>query len=440
MQFKHLKKSDSELYRYIVSEIKRQNETINLIASENFVSPAILEALGSELTNKYSEGYPGKRYYPGNFYYDKIENLARERALKLFKLNPKNWEVNVQPYSGSPANMAVYFALLKPKDVILGMALANGGHLTHGHKASFSGKLYKAVQYGINPKTGIIDYKEVEKLAKKYKPKIIVSGASAYPGKIDFKKFGEIAKKVGAYHLADISHIAGLVAAELHPSPFPYADVVTMTTHKTLRGPRGAVIFARRKNFQFPRLRRGFDGQAISNFQKNKFNLAEAIDRAVFPNLQGGPHNNNIAAIAAAFKEALEPTFKNYQKQIIRNSKVLAKELKKRGFEIVAGGTDNHLMLVDLRKLGISGKEVENVLEKSGIIANRNAISGDTNYVNPGGIRIGTPSITTRGMKEKEMIKIAGFIERILIKKENPSKIKKETLSFCKKFPIYLCK
>ncbi len=407
MKFNFLKKSDSRLHKLIISEIKRQNETINLIASENFVS---LEILGSPLTNKYSEGYPGKRYYPGNQYYDEIEKLCQERVLKAFGLSPKKWNVNVQPYSGSTANLAIYLSLLtqnsklkNSKIDILGMSLASGGHLTHGHKVSFSGKLFKAVQYSVNQKTGLIDYGEVEKIAKKYRPKIIVSGASAYPRKIDFQKFGKIAEKVGAYHLADISHIAGLISAGLHQSPFSYADIVMTTTHKTLRGPRAAVLFSKKS-------------------------ISEAINKAIFPGLQGGPHNNIVAAIALTFGEALKPRFKNYQKQIIKNAKVLAKELKNYGFNLITNGTDNHLILIDLKNLGMNGLEAEKRLEEAGVIANRNSIFGDVSPFKPSGLRLGTPAITARGMKEKEIKKIARLIWRILIKKEDIRTIRKEVL------------
>ncbi len=420
MKFSRLKKTDNLLYKLIISEIKRQNETINLIASENFVAPEILEVLGSPLTNKYSEGYPGKRYYPGNFYYDEIEKLAQERALKAYGLSDKNWSVNVQPYSGSSANLAVYLALMEREDVLMGMSLASGGHLTHGHKISFSGKLFKSVQYGVGP-DGLIDYREIEKLAKKRRPKIIVSGASAYPRKIDFKKIGEIAKSVGAYHLADISHIAGLIAAGLHQSPFSCADIVTTTIHKTLAGPRAAVIFSRK----------------IKTISDSKIMLHDAIDKAIFPGLQGGPHNNVIAAIALAFGETLKPKFKNYQKQIVKNAEILAKELKKCGFNLVAGGTDNHLLLIDLKKLGIGGLEAEKRLERAGIIANRNSVFGDFSPYKPSGLRLGTPAATARGMKEKEMKKIAEWINALLVKNSAPLAIKKEVLTFLKKYAIY---
>lgn len=416
---------DKILENLIKKETARQKETINLIASENFASPEILNIVGSPLMNKYSEGYAigGKRYYPGNQYYNEIENLAIKRAKKVFKLG-NNWHVNVQPYSGSPANLEIYLALLgapiskkKNQTDIMGMSLATGGHLSHGHKVNFSGLAYNVVQYGVDKKTGLIDFKEIEKMAKKYKPKIIVSGATAYPRKIDFKKFGQIAKKIGAYHMADISHIAGLIAASLHQSPFAYADVVMTTTHKTLRGPRAAVIFCKKE-------------------------LADKIDKAVFPGMQGGPHNNTIAAIAQAFFEAKQPAFKKYQKQVIKNSRAIAESLKKLGFNLITSGTDNHLMLIDLKNspnllgMRINGLEAEKKLEKIGILVNRNSIPGDTSPFRPSGLRLGTPAMTTRRMKEKQMKNIAELIYKVLIKGENPNLIRKEVKKLCKKFPV----
>jgi len=400
---------DKKLWQIIEEEIKRQKETLEFIPSENFVDLETLFIVGSPLMNKYAEGYPGKRYYPGNKFIDEIENLAKERALKAFKLDPNEWSVNVQPYSGSPANLAVYLGLINPGETIMGLNLFHGGHLTHGHKVSYTGKLFNSVQYGV--KESSIDYEELEKLALEHKPKIIISGTTAYPRILDFKKFHQISKKVGAYHIADIAHIAGLVVANLHPSPFPYADVITMTTHKTLRGPRGAVIFMRKE-------------------------LEEKINKSVFPGLQGGPHMHTIAGIAYAFGRALKKDFYNYQKQILKNSKKLAEELIKRGFELYTGGTDNHLMMIDLKPLDLDGKTAEALLEKANIIANRNSLPSDTSPFNPSGIRLGTPAITSRGMKEKEMIKIAEFFERILIKKEKPEKIKKEVIELTKKFPL----
>ena len=419
---KLLKKFDKELFNLVSKEIKRQKETIDLIASENIVPEVVLEVLGSPLVNKYSEGYPFKRYYPGNFYYDQIEILAQKRALKAFNLKENEWAVNVQPYSGSPANLEVYNALLNPNDALMGMSLNSGGHLTHGHFINFSGKIYKAIQYGLNPKTELIDYLEVEKLAKKYKPKIIVCGTTSYPRKIDFQKFAAIAKKVNAYLIADISHIAGLILAGLHPNPFKYCDIVTTTTHKTLRGPRGALIFINKKS---------------KIAKKQKVDLETLINKSVFPQMQGGPHNNVTASIALMFKLAKQKSFKNYQIQIIKNSKTLAEELKKYGFRLVSNGTDNHLMVVDLKNFGIDGIEAEKILEKANILANRNVVLGDLKPFRPSGIRIGTPTVTSRGMKEKEMKIIAQFIYRLLVKKENSEEIKKEVLRFLKKFPIY---
>ncbi len=409
---------DKKVEKLINLEKKRQKETINLIASENFVSGDVLEALGTVLTNKYSEGYPGKRYYPGNKYYDEIENLTKERALNLFGLNPEEWASNVQAYSGSPANFEIYSALLEPGDKLMGMALTSGGHLTHGHKVSLTGKFWKAIQYVVKD-DGWIDYEAVEELALKEKPKIIVSGFTAYPRAIDFKRFGEIARKTGAYHLADISHIAGLIAAGLHPSPFPYADVVMTTTHKTLRGPRGAVILANRKS-------------QIAN--RYGIDLSNAIDKAVFPGLQGGPHNNVTAAKAVAFYEALQPNFKKYQAQIIKNAKALAEELIKLGFHLVTGGTDNHLMLIDLKKSGsplnkLDGTGAEKKLEEVGIIANRNTVPGDTSAFKPSGLRLGTPAVTTRGLKEKDMKRIAKLLYAALTDSDVSSIRKAVTLT-----------
>ncbi len=397
---------DIKLEKLIKEEIKRQEETLDLIASENFASHEIQKILGSPLTNKYSEGYPGKRYYPGNEYYDKIENLAQDRALKLFKLNAEKWNVNVQPYSGSPANVAVYLALAEPGDTIMGMKLASGGHLTHGHKVSITGRFWKSVQYGVNLKTGLIDYDDVYRLARKIKPKIIISGFTAYPRKFNFKKFGEIAKSVGAYHLADISHIAGLVAGGAHSAPFPYADVVMTTTHKSLRGPRGAIIFSRKE-------------------------ISSKIDKAVFPGMQGGPHNNVTAAKAAAFQEALKPTFKTYAHQIVKNARALAEELKKLGFTLVSGGTDTHLILVDMRCFGLDGSEAEKRLEKANIIANRNSVPDDTSPFRPSGVRLGTPALTTRGMKEPEMKQLANLIYGAV---HNRVGTKMEVLKLAKRF------
>ena len=420
---------DAPLNDLLKKEIRRQETTINLIASENYASPEVLRFLGSPLTNKYSEGYPEKRYYPGNVYCDAIEKLAQERALKVFRLKAGSWSVNVQPYSGSPANLAIYFALLnapspdagkrKFKSDILGFSLSSGGHLTHGHKANFSGKIFKSVQYGADPKSGLIDYEKLAALAKKHRPKIIVSGATAYPRKIDFRKIGAITESVGAYHLADISHIAGLVSAGLHPSPFPHCDVVMTTIHKTLRGPRAAAIFSRK-----------------SATGERRAAISDLIDRAVFPGTQGGPHDNAVAAMARAFGEALTPAFKKYQKQIVKNAAALADSLQKSGFRLVSGGTDNHLLLIDLKNLGMDGLTAERRLEKSGITANRNALFGDASPFRPSGIRLGTPAVTTRGMKEKEMEKIGGWIRGILTGENRPGAVKIEVGKMLKNFPL----
>ncbi len=402
----------------IEKEKCRQIETINLIPSENYPSKAVLEMMGTILISKYSEGYPGKRYYAGNEIYDQIELLAQKKAKEIFNLpagkagTGNNYHVNVQPYSGTPANLAVYLAVLNFGDKIMGMNLSCGGHLSHGHKVNFSGRAYKIIQYGVNQETGRINYDEIRKLAKKYKPKLIISGATAYPRKINFRKFHQIAKEAGAISMADISHIAGLIVADLHPSPFPFTDIVTTTTHKTLRGPRGAVIFC-----------------------KNKF--ASAIDKAVFPGIQGGPHNNITAAKLVCFEEAKKPTFRKYQKQVLKNANVLAEELKNYGFNLISGGTDNHLILIDLRDKKITGKEAEERLEKAGIIVNRNTIPDDFRKpFNPSGIRLGTPAITTRGMKEKEMEKIAEWINRVINNKEEVEKVSKEIKNLSKKFKI----
>ncbi|MFA6297261.1 MAG: serine hydroxymethyltransferase [Candidatus Paceibacterota bacterium] len=388
---------DSEINLLLKAEKARQKKVINLIASENYVSKDVLEVLGSELTNKYSEGYPGKRYYGGNEIVDKIELLAQKRALKLFGLSPKNWAVNVQPLSGSPANLAVYLATI-PIDgtgKILGMALDNGGHLTHGHKASATGKFFKQISYGVDPKTEVIDYGNLMIQAIKEKPHIIVAGFTAYPRKVDWKKFREIADACGALLMVDMSHVAGLIAGKAYPSPFPYADIVTTTTHKSLRGPRSAMIFSKIDSRELPK----------------------KIDKAVFPGLQGGPHNNQIAGIAVALKEASTPAFKIYAKQVMKNAKVLAETLKKKGWRIVSGGTDSHMVLVDtwMNGKGISGTEASDRLEKAGIIVNKNTIPGETrSSFDPSGIRLGTCAETTRGKKEKDFTKIAEKIDKVL--------------------------
>ncbi len=389
---------DKQIEKLIKAEEKRQKEVINLIASENYVSKDVLEALGSVFTNKYAEGYADARYYGGNEIVDELEKLCIDWALKLFKLSSRKWAVNVQPLSGSPANLAVYLALVSPNGKIMGMELSHGGHLTHGHKVSASGKFWQQISYGVDKKTEQLNYDEIKKIALKEKPDIIVAGFTAYPRKIDWKKFREIADACGAYLMVDMSHIAGLVAGGVHSSPFPYADMVTTTTHKTLRGPRSGMIFSR----------------------IDKRELNKKIDKAVFPGLQGGPHINQIAGIAVALKEAMTPEFKKYSKQIIVNTKTLAQELKKLGWRIVSGGTDNHLLLIDVVESTsgkLSGKEASARLEKEGIIVNKNTIPFDVrNPADPSGLRLGTAAETTRGKKEKDFIKIAQSIDQILRK------------------------
>ncbi len=393
---------DREIRQLINAEIKRQKKAINLIASENFVSTEVLRVLGSELVNKYAEGYPGARYYGGNKIIDEIEELCRKRALKLFKLKSSDWAVNVQPYSGSPANLAVYLGLVKPGGKIMGMSLASGGHLTHGHKVSATGQFWQSISYDLDPKTECLNYEMIRALALKEKPAVIIAGFTAYSREIDWVKFREIADACGAYLMVDMSHIAGLVAGGAHLSPFFtrkgefLADVVTTTTHKTLRGPRAALIFSRRDERDLPK----------------------KIDKAVFPGLQGGPHQNQIAGVAVALLEAQDPKFKIYAKQVIKNAKVLAKEFKKRGWRVVSGGTDNHLILLDVfgsTKGRLSGKEASERLEQAGIIVNKNTIPFDTRKpADPSGIRLGAAAETTRGKKEKDFIKIAEKIDKIL--------------------------
>lgn len=399
---------DKKIAKLLLAEKKRQESVVNLIASENYVSEDILTSLGSETTNKYAEGYPGKRYYAGNVIVDQIENLAIARALKLFKLNLKKWGVNVQPLSGSPANIAVYQALIKPGAKIMGMDLSHGGHLTHGHAVSFSGKFWKQVPYTVDQKTEKLDYEALMKIAKTEKPAIIVAGYTAYSRKINWKKFREIADAVGAYLLVDMSHIAGLVAAGVHASPFKYADVVTTTTHKTLRGPRGGMIFARKDIFLTKKLKSG----------KIKYeSLFDLIQKSVFPGMQGGPHINQIAGIAVALAEANTIKFKKYAEQVVKNTKALAGELKKLGWRIISGGTDNHVFLMDVwnKGNGITGKQASDKLEAEGVILNMNTIPYDTRTpFNPSGVRIGCAAETTRGKKERDMIKLAKRIDRIL--------------------------
>ncbi len=412
MDKKYIQKEDRAIYDIITLEEKRQKEGIELIASENYVSPAILEAMGSILTNKYSEGYPGKRYYGGNQIIDQAENLAIERAKKLFGAE----HVNVQPLSGSPANLAVYMALLKPGDKVLGFSLDQGGHLSHGHPLNFSGLLYTIIPYFVDKKTELIDMDEVEKIALKEKPKMILAGFSAYSRNMDWKRFKKIADKIGAVTFADIAHIAGLIAGGQLESPVPYFDVVSTTTHKTLRGPRGAMIMCREA-------------------------FAKDINRAVFPGVQGGPHDHINAAKAIAFGEALKPSFKSYSAQVIKNAKALAEALQKRGYRIVSGGTDNHLMLVDVfGSNGIPGKEAEHALEEVNISINKNMIPFDPRKpFDPSGVRLGTPAVTTRGMKEKHMETIARLIDEALKNKDSQAqlnKIKKEVIEFSLQFPV----
>jgi len=410
-----LRKIDPQIYNLYKKEKQRQETSLEMIPSENHSSSAVREALGSILTDKYAEGYPKKRYYAGLEHYDQLETLCQERAKKLFKVP----YVNVQPYSGSPANHAVYFALLNPGDTVMGMHLFHGGHLTHGWKVNFSAKYYNSVQYTVDKKTHLLNYSEIEKLAKKHKPKLIWVGATAYPRIFNWKKLGEIADKVKAYIAADIAHIAGLIVGGVHPTPVPYVHIITTTTHKTLRGPRGGMIMITKKGL------------------KKDPQLPQKIDKAVFPGLQGGPHMNNIAAIAVCLKEAATPAFKKYARQIIKNSKALAKELKGYGFNLITGGTDNHLLLIDLRNKGISGKEAQLRLEKAGITINKNTIPYDPNPpFNPSGIRLGTPAITTRGMKEKEMKRIAKWINEVISDEKLIPKIRKEVKNLCKKFPL----
>jgi len=407
-----LSEVDPEVAVTIADEERRLAYNLEMIASENFVSEAVLEAMGSVLTNKYAEGYPGKRYYGGCEFVDVVENLARERAKQIFGCE----HVNVQPHSGSQANMAVYLAALNYGDTILGMNLAHGGHLTHGHPLNFSGRSYKIVPYGVTADTEEIDYDELERLAHEHKPRLVLCGASAYSRIIDFERIGRIARDVGAYSMADIAHVAGLVAAGLHPSPVPHMDFVTTTTHKTLRGPRAGMVMCREQ------------------FQKE-------VDRAVFPTIQGGPLMHVVAAKAVCFKEAAEAGFKDYQSQVIANAKVLAEELSNAGFRIVSGGTDNHLMLVDVFVRGLTGSQAEKALELSAITVNKNAIPFDTQPpMKASGIRVGTPALTTRGMQETEMKHIAAFISEVLAAPEDEAvhkSVRDRVKELCERFPIY---
>ena len=407
-----LKRMDPEVARAIEAEIEREKNTLVLIASENYASRAVMEATASVMTNKYAEGYPKKRYYGGCDYVDIVERLAIERARKLFRSE----YANVQPHSGSQANMAVYFSFLKPGDTILGMDLSHGGHLTHGSPVNFSGNFFKVVSYGLHEKSQLIDYDQVEDLAKKHKPKMVVAGASAYPRVIDFHRFREIASRVGAYFMADIAHIAGLVVAELHPSPVNEADFITSTTHKTLRGPRGGLILSEER-------------------------YGPSLDKGLFPGIQGGPLMHIIAAKAVCFGEALRPEFRHYQQQVVRNARTLAEELAGTGFELISGGTDNHLLLIDLSARGLSGLEAERALGAAGLVVNKNVVPSDQRGPRvTSGLRIGTPAVTTRGMKEEEMRIIARLIRRVLEHPEQEAvhqQVRAAVVELCREFPIY---
>ena len=410
MDFKNLVKVDEEIYSLVEKELEREQDGIELIASENFASEAVMEAMGSYLTNKYAEGYPSKRYYGGCQVVDEVEELARERAKKLFGAE----HANVQPHSGSQANMAVYFTILQPGDTVLGMNLSHGGHLTHGSAVNFSGRLYNFVSYGVNKETERIDYEEVRRLALEYKPKLIVAGASAYSRIIDFKKLKEICDEVAAYFMVDMAHIAGLVATGAHPSPVPYADFVTSTTHKTLRGPRGGLILCKEK-------------------------YAKALDKNIFPGIQGGPLMHTIAAKAVCFKEALQPEFKEYIDRVVKNCKVLAEELVKYDFKLVSNGSDNHLILIDLNNKDITGKDAEKRLDSIGITVNKNTVPNETKspFVTSG-VRIGTAAVTTRGFDEEDMKEVAALInDAIENKDENLSSLKNRVKALCSKHPLY---
>ncbi len=422
MKFANVQKTDPEVYGAIVKELDRQRNVVELIASENIVSKAVLETVGSHLTNKYSEGMPFKRYYGGNDFIDITEDLARQRAMKLFGAE----HANVQPHSGSQANAEAYFAMLELKDKILAMDLSHGGHLTHGSPVSFSGKFYDFIHYGIDKETEQIDIDAVRKIALAEKPKMIVAGASAYPRFIDFKPFREIADEIGAYLMVDMAHIAGPIAAKLHPDPVPYADVITTTTHKTLRGPRGAMILCKTEDRFRP---------------DDKKNLAQKIDFSVFPGMQGGPLDHVIAGKAVAFFEALQPSFVTYQKQVMKNAKVLSDTLMDNGFRLISGGTDIHLLLLDMTNKNLTGKEAEVALDQAGICTNKNMIPFDTRSpFNPSGVRLGTPAITTRGMKEEEMKQIGEWINKVI---SNPNdevlkaSVREEVMALMKQFPIY---
>ncbi|UCF16894.1 MAG: serine hydroxymethyltransferase [Phycisphaerales bacterium] len=406
-----LEQYDPQIYELVRQEGARQSGAIRLIPSENYVSTAVMLASGGCLTNKYAEGYPGRRYYEGQQVTDLIEKMARERAKKLFKAD----HANVQPYSGSVANLAAYAALIKPGDTIMGMSHVDGGHLTHGANISLSSKFFKSVSYPVNPETGRIDYDQVEKLAKKHRPQLIISGATAYPREIDFEAFGRIAKEVGAYHISDIAHIAGLVVAGIHQSPVPYADIVSSTTHKTLRGPRGGILLCKAEH-------------------------ANSVDRAVFPGLQGGPHMHTMTAVAVAMAEADTPEFVAYARQVVKNARALAETLLEYGFQLMSGGTDNHLILIDLRNKNVGGKKLAKALDRARIVTNYNTIPNDpAPPTNPSGLRIGTPAMTPRGMKEEQARQIAGFINKVVENIDNESAIEevgKEALLMCSHFPV----
>jgi len=427
--FEVLQKQDPELFQTITREIQRQNKTLEMIASENFVSPAVLETAGNVMTNKYAEGYPGNRYYGGCEHVDEAENLARDRAKKLFGAD----YANVQPHSGSQANMAVYFTYCQPRDTVLGMDLSHGGHLTHGSPVNFSGKLYNIVSYGVKADTGRIDYDDVVRKAREHKPKLIIVGASAYPRFYDFARFREIADEVGAYLMADVAHPAGLIAAGVHPDPIPWCDVVTTTTHKTLRGPRGGMILmGKDKENPF--------GLTAAKSGRTKM-MSEIMDSTVMPGIQGGPLMHIIAAKAVAFGEALKPEFKSYCQQIIQNTKALADALISLDFNLVSGGSDNHLVLIDLRNKDITGKKAENALEAAGITVNKNMVPFDTRspFVTSG-IRVGTPALTTRGFKETEMKEIARFINRVISDPDNEKNlrtVRKEIEVLSDQYPLY---
>lgn len=419
-----LQYQDPDIYTLIQKEVARQSEGLEMIPSENHTSSAVLEALGSRLTDKYSEGYPGMRYYGGCENVDVVENLARDRAKQLFGAT----HANVQPHSGCPANQAVYFALCNPGDTVMGLKLFHGGHMTHGLKLNFSGTYYKSVQYGCRP-DGYIDVDEMRRLAHEHKPTLIVSGGSAYPRLYEWSVYQEIANEVGAFHLADMSHVAGLVAGGMHPNPVGVADVVTTTTHKTLRGPRGAIILAN-GNLSTP----------LTAVERTKENIPTLIDRAIIPGLQGGPHNHQTAAIAVALKEAMQPSFVLYARQVVANAAVLAEGLMARGFELVTGGTETHLLLINMTNKGVTGKQAETALGKAGITVNKNTFPGDPRKpFDPSGIRLGTPALTTRGMKEKEMNTIAGFIDQAIRQRNDDDAlehIRREVREMCESFPL----